>query len=849
MTRNREQFEDESPDRWIDRQLRRIPLPAGLLRRLRRIAETDETLADESLSDGSSPGGSWSSAALDAALRNVPLPHGLRTRLKRIVREETSQFRDEKRGLRILDDEKLDAAICDVAIPTGLTDRLAEIALSDADPVVTDSVGADPVSADPVDTKTSDQLTGQLREIAMPSGMLDRLSQIPAEASSTGDSSKGDPSNSKRRNSVTTRRRPNRSPVTWQWAGGMALSIALLISLVYYGSEHLRPKHPDKPQDGASSLIASATDNVDPDSNPDEAAHDATEEYIDIAINEIPFPYDLTSGIFWEPRWPGPIIRPESPDRPENDRTNPNDYLASDPAQSRPVLHVVSDLEWRGVRPPWVDAEALSAQIHTGIHPFVSPGKHDEFRVRQLPLHTGRDSYDWTAAALPRKRLDRVQLKRWRAHLASRVRTEDFINAIDYQYAPPRDQALALRTYGSTSPFGKGNVQLLQIGVQAASSQDESHLPVHLVVLVDTSPSMARNNHLVQVQRALDRLLESLESHDRVSIVTTSYQPQGAGALIENVGKDQLSQLHEVVASLRATPIQDVSAAVRVSSNIARKTPAGANGRRTFVWLTDGADGNGEASDSWQEDVQRSLREFAAKEGPLKDGDSEAGQKVDLQVINVGDGEENGGQLAHLLGDTLDGNDGETRKSQVTASDTESIYWALRQTLAGASLAVAHDVEVEITFDPKTVIAYRLLGHEATTIVGPESDSRQITMHVSQAATVLFEIKLNSTGSDSVATAKLTWRDATTDQKEEQTQRISRWQFVPSFEESAIPLQAATIAAATAESLRQSVYVFPANLSIGAVRRLAWSVHPKVAKNRSFEQLIRLLSQAEEAGL
>jgi len=115
--------------------------------------------------------------------------------------------------------------------------------------------------------------------------------------------------------------------------------------------------------------------------------------------------------------------------------------------------------------------------------------------------------------------------------------------------------------------------------------------------------------------------------------------------------------------------------------------------------------------------------------------------------------------------------------------------------------------------------------------------------------TVLFELQFKPTGNDSVATVKLSWRDAATDQTHEQIQRISRWQFAPTFEESAVPLQAATVAAATAESLRQSVHLSPTKRSIDVVRRLADEVHPQVADNISFQPLMHLLLSAEKAGL
>ena len=82
----------DNPDPNLDAQLRAVPLPEGLVERLRQTA-----LADD---DG-----------LDAALREVPLPAGLLDRL---------------RGIPLADDADLDATLRDVPVPAGLAATAAE---------------------------------------------------------------------------------------------------------------------------------------------------------------------------------------------------------------------------------------------------------------------------------------------------------------------------------------------------------------------------------------------------------------------------------------------------------------------------------------------------------------------------------------------------------------------------------------------------------------------------------------------------------------------------------------------------------------------------------------------------
>ena len=76
----------ESPDPKLDARLRAVPLPEGLIQRLRQVA-----LADD---DG-----------LDAALTELPLPAGLVARL---------------RAIPMAADEDLDQTLRDVPVPAGL---------------------------------------------------------------------------------------------------------------------------------------------------------------------------------------------------------------------------------------------------------------------------------------------------------------------------------------------------------------------------------------------------------------------------------------------------------------------------------------------------------------------------------------------------------------------------------------------------------------------------------------------------------------------------------------------------------------------------------------------------------
>ena len=78
-------------------------------------------------------------------------------------------------------------------------------------------------------------------------------------------------------------------------------------------------------------------------------------------------------------------------------------------------------------------------------------------------------------------------------------------------------------------------------------------------------------------------------------------------------------------------------------------------------------------------------------------------------------------------------------------------------------------------------------------------------------------------------------------------QTIYRTQFAPTFVEAAPSVQLATLAAATAELLRDSPYA-PEGFSPDDIIRLADTVHPVLYDNQSFNQLMDLLEAMKRAG-
>jgi Ca-activated chloride channel family protein len=181
-----------------------------------------------------------------------------------------------------------------------------------------------------------------------------------------------------------------------------------------------------------------------------------------------------------------------------------------------------------------------------------------------------------------------------------------------------------------------------------------------------------------------------------------------------------------------------------------------------------------------------------------------------------------------------------------TIDSAREIRQATEEALLGRSSEIAGDVEMTVRFNPKAVARYRLVGHEAT--LGLPTAPLKATLRSGEAATALFEVVLKADGTNEVATVDLEWTDPATGKHETLSQPISRVQFANSLAESPMSLQAAAVAAESAEVLRGS-RAGASGHSLDRTLEVARSVHPKLRGQADFQRLVALIEAAKQAGL
>ena len=129
------------------------------------------------------------------------------------------------------------------------------------------------------------------------------------------------------------------------------------------------------------------------------------------------------------------------------------------------------------------------------------------------------------------------------------VRVEEFVNFFEQGYDPPTEAAFAINVEGSPSPFGGANHWLMRVGLQGKTVDPEQRKDATLIFTIDVSGSMAREDRLGMVKRALQMLVDELRPADEVGIVV--YGNSGRVVLEPTSGRNK-DTIMSAVRSLSA---------------------------------------------------------------------------------------------------------------------------------------------------------------------------------------------------------------------------------------------------------------------------------------------------------
>lgn len=466
-----------------------------------------------------------------------------------------------------------------------------------------------------------------------------------------------------------------------------------------------------------------------------------------------------------------------------------------------------------GIELPIVRGYDRAFAIRSGVFPPISPAAHPALAEVSLPLVSRTDSWDLVR--------NQVQQGRWPA--PSLVRTEEFLAAVNYRFPPASPGELAIRAAAGPSVFGPAGTGLLQIAAVAGELPRHEGQANHLVLAIDISASMLRGGRMELVRQAVDRLLDHLGPHDRLSLVVfheeVLYEVERAAAAEGDAMRRLLAELHPA----RGT---DLAEGLQRAVALAWGQNAEPSNAARIVLITDS---HVAMSPAAQAKVTEMIQASAAR-------------GTQLLVLDVGDQPEED----EVLASWAEMMHGDVRRPR----SVEQAAWLLVETLYGQSALLAREARLTVRFNTQAVAAYRLIGHEANAMAAIRPASLAAELRAGEVATALLEIWFQPNDENEVGQVRLTWRDPSSGHEQQRTQRISRIQFAPTWEQSPLSLQQAAIAAQTAELLRGS-RVFLRELGqapqgkgdLAELRETANRAHPRLAERPDFRHWIDFLDQ------
>ena len=264
------------------------------------------------------------------------------------------------------------------------------------------------------------------------------------------------------------------------------------------------------------------------------------------------------------------------------------------------------------------------------------------------------------------------------------VKIEEMVNYFDYNYPQPTGKhPFSINTELAITPWNT-QTQIVKIGLQGKTYNNEELPASNLTFLIDVSGSMSAQNKLPLLKGAFKLLVNQLREQDKVSIVVYA---GAAGVVLEPTSGNNKETILNALDNLQSGGSTAGGAGINLAYKLAEKHFK-KNGNNRVILATDGDFNVGESSDK----SMKKLIEDKRKSG------------VFLSVLGFGYGNYQASKL-ETLADKGNGNHAYID----TMQEAQKVFG---KEFGGTLYTIAKDVKIQVEFNPKKVQAYRLIGYE-----------------------------------------------------------------------------------------------------------------------------------------
>lgn len=364
--------------------------------------------------------------------------------------------------------------------------------------------------------------------------------------------------------------------------------------------------------------------------------------------------------------------------------------------------------------PPSEEAPSTTLLQHYGVNPTIET--RDE-RISTFAADVDTGSYTHARAYLQQQQTLPPE---------AAVRVEEFVNAFDYGYRAPQEEAFAVQVEAFPSPYRTG-YHVLHVGVKGREVKAEARQPANLVFTLDVSGSMNDPHRLPLAKQALTVLTQQLDARDQVALVVYG---STAHVVLPLTPASQKERIIEAINRMQVEGATNVQAGLELAYELALKgfRPGAAN---RVILCSDGVANNG---------VTTADALFAKVK-------SRASEGITLTTVGFGMGTYND-VLMERLADQGDGH-----YAYVDRLDEARRIFV--EQLTGTLQVIAKDVKLQLEMNPDAVERYRLLGFENRALAKEDFANDRVDageLGAGHAVSALYEVKLKSRAPSHFAT-------------------------------------------------------------------------------------------------
>jgi Ca-activated chloride channel homolog len=322
----------------------------------------------------------------------------------------------------------------------------------------------------------------------------------------------------------------------------------------------------------------------------------------------------------------------------------------------------------------------VPATIEQGRDRFEQAPSNPVKSVSSEPVSTFSIDVDTASYAFVRRALNAGRLPQKDA-----VRVEEMINYFPYGYPLPEDRTAPFKPTVTVlpSPWNPSN-KLVHIAIKGYDIARAERPRANLVLLIDTSGSMAPENRLPLLKNAFRMLVDTLQSDDTVGVVTYAGQAQVA---LEPTKIAEKHKIVEAIDRLQAGGSTAGAAGIQQAYLMAEAGFDKAAVNRVIL----GTDGDFNVGIT----NQAELKGFIERK-------RETG--IYLSILGVGHDNYNDALMQALA---------QNGNGVATYVDTLNEARKVLVDEASSSLfPIAKDVKIQVEFNPTRVAEYRLIGYE-----------------------------------------------------------------------------------------------------------------------------------------